>query len=181
MFVGVPIAALLTPPADRHKIYVEGFFGTSVVTLGSEDRRYAHGFAVGIELAAPRRFRYRGFVPTMILEGYHHRSRSPGASQQPPNATDAYGFLSLVRYEKSLGRSMGLYFDWGMGLQYADQRTVDLSGRLSSTPTLGLGLAFHTRGLTYYLGARLFHISNAGFQGNNQGQNQLLVTFGIRF
>lgn len=181
MFVGVPIAALLTSSPDRPKIYVEGFVGTSVVTLGSEDRRYAHGFAIGVELPGPRRFRYRGFVPKLIIEGYHHRSRSPGASQQPPNATDAYGILQLVRYEKSIGKSMGFFVDWGMGLQYADQRTVDLSGRLSSTPTIGLGLAFHSPDVSYYLGARLFHISNAGFQGNNQGQNQLVFTLGIRF
>lgn len=166
---------------DRPKIYVEGFVGTSLVTLGSEDKRFAHGFAIGVELHAPRQLRYHNLVPKLIVEGYHHRSRSRGASEQPPNRTDAYGILKLVRYEMGVGRNVGFYFDWGLGLQYADQRTVDLSGRLSSTPTLGLGLAFHSPDASYFFGMRLFHISNAGFQGNNQGQNQLLFTLGVRF
>lgn len=180
MFLGLPVAILLAPP-DRPKIYVEGFAGFSIVTLGSEDHRYAHGGAIGIELHAPRRFRYRNTVPTLIIEGYHHRSRSPGASGEPRNATDAYGVLQLLRYEMALGRNFGYYFDLGMGLQYADQRTVDLSGRLSSTPTLGLGLSFRNRKVTYFMGVRMFHVSNAGLQGNNQGQNQFMYTFGVRF
>lgn len=185
MFLAVPAAALaslcLNPAPDRPRIYVEGFAGHSIVTLGSEDHRIAHGFAIGVDIEAPRRFRYRQILPHLIIEGYHHRSRSSGASGEPGNRTDAYGLLQILRYEKGLGKNINLYFDIGMGLQYADQRTVDLSGRLSSTPMFGGGLAFHCKEATYYLGLRMFHISNAGLQGNNQGQNQFLFTLGVRF
>ncbi|MEQ1822087.1 MAG: acyloxyacyl hydrolase [Fimbriimonadaceae bacterium] len=120
-------------------------------------------------------------MPKVYVEGYYHRSVSPGASEQPPNGTDAYGILNFVRYELTPEKRTSFYFDIGVGLQYADQRTVDLSGRLSSTPTLGIGVAFRGTDATYYLGARFFHLSNAGFQGNNQGQNQVLITFGVKF
>jgi len=182
---GLPAAALacvtLAPPSDKTRIYVEGFAGHSIVTLGSEDHRIAHGFAIGVDMHAPRRFRYRQILPRLIIEGYHHRSRSSGASGEPGNRTDAYGLLQILRYEKGLSRNVNLYFDIGMGLQYSDQRTVDLSGRLSSTPMLGGGFAFHSKEASYYLGLRMLHVSNAGFQGNNQGQNQFLFTLGVRF
>lgn len=185
MLLGLPAAAFacltLAPSPDRPRIYVEGYAGKSIIFLGSEDHRKAQGFGIGVDLYAPRRFRYRQIVPRMIVEGYYHRSTSPGASQQPANGTDAYGVLALIRYEKGLSKNLNLYFDWGMGLQYSDQRTVDLSGRLSSTPTFGGGFAIHQGEQTYFLGVRYFHISNAGLQGNNQGQNQLLLTLGVRF
>jgi hypothetical protein len=171
-----------TPRLIRQAYYIEGFSGRAIPEfLGSEDPRRAHGVALGVVLNAPRSLRWGRLVPKVFVEGYYHRSVSPGASEQPPNGTDAYGILHFIRYELTPEKPTSFYFDIGMGLQYADQRTVDLSGRLSSTPTLGIGVAFRSSGLTYYLGARFFHISNAGFQGNNQGQNQTLITFGVKF
>lgn len=163
-------------------LYVEGFAGQSIVGwLGSEDPRKAWGLGVGVFMPGPHRFRYRGFVPELLVQGYYHRTTTPGASGVPANGTDAYGVLALLRYSKVLTSDVSLYFDWGLGLQYADMRTVDLSGRLSSTPTLGIGLSFDTASLKWMAGIRYLHISNAGLQGNNQGQNQMLLTLGLRF
>jgi hypothetical protein len=183
----LPSFAFLTllHPAPRlapQSVYFEGFAGRAIPEfLGSEDPRRAHGIGLGVVLDAPHFLRWGRLKPKLYVEGYYHRSVSPGASEQPPNGTEAYGILQFARYELTPNKPVSFYFDIGMGLQYADQRTVDLSGRLSSTPMLGIGLALKSSSVTYYVGARFFHISNAGFQGNNQGQNQTLITFGVKF
>lgn len=171
-----------TRPFTRGNWYVEGFAGRAIPEfLGSEDHRKARGIGIGTYMAAPRRLRYRHYVPELVVTAYHHRSTSAGVSGVGPNATDAYGVLTVARYGFAVVKGLNGYFDMGMGLQYADMRTVDLSGRLSSTPTLGLGLSFGKGQTKWLLGIRLLHISNAGFQGNNQGQNQVLFTLGVRF
>lgn len=149
--------------------------------LGSEDLRSAHGFGIGVVLPGWRRLRYRGFVPETLLQVYYFRSTAPDAPVTPRNGTDAYGVLALSRYTSPRKGGRALYVDVGIGFQYADMRTVDLSGRGSFTPTLGLGLSYKPGFTEWLIGARLFHISNAALAGNNQGQNQLLVTLGVRF
>ncbi len=164
------------------RLYVEGFTGKAIVPfLGSEDRRTAQGVGIGVFLESPRSFRYRSVRPEILIEGYYHRSTSKGVSGSGPNATDAYGVLALVRYSFADRAGTSFYFDWGWGLQYTDMRTIDLSGRLNSTPTVGVGLTFHAGRQELTVGARLMHISDAGLQGNNQGQNQLMLTVGFRF
>lgn len=178
--VGVPHQGVR--PFEQGNRYIEGFIGRSIPEfLGSEDHRRVRGIGIGTYLEGPRRLRYRNYVPELVVTGYYHRSTSPGVSGVGPNGSDAYGVLALARYAFLKSKGFSCYFDLGMGVQYSDMRTVDLSGRLSTTPTLGFGFAFgpdHTQSL---LGLRLLHISNAGLQGNNQGQNQLLITLGIRF
>lgn len=166
----------------KGRIVLEGFAGKALVPfLGSEDPRSTYGFGLGIAFPGMRRMRYRTFVPETILQIYYQRSTSPGASEQPPNGTDAFGVLMLSRYTTPRRAGTALYLDLGIGFQYADQRTVDLSGRGNFTPTVGLGLSYKDRDVEWTLGARLFHISNAALQGNNQGQNQLMLTVGVRF
>jgi len=166
----------------RGRFFIEGFTGQSIIAwLGSEDPRRAHGFGIGFFAPAPRILRIKGMVPELLIEGYHHRSTSPGASGIGPNGTDAYGILTLARYTFSRTKDASWYFDIGTGFQYADMRTVDLSGRGSFTPTIGIGVSLGDGPTQFVLGARYFHISNAGLQGNNQGQNQILFTVGIRF
>lgn len=182
-FLGGSGSGQTAPAAEpRGRFYVEGFAGEAIIAwLGSEDRRKAHGFGVGYYLPAPRRLRYRGFVPELLIQGYHHRSTSPGASGVGPNGTDAYGVMALARYTFARQRGIEWVFDMGTGMQYADMRTVDLSGRLSFTPTFGLGVALGEGRSQLLVGVRYLHISNAGLQGNNQGQNQILLTVGVRF
>ena len=188
-FGGLAVAAsVLGSPAPQARPfapgnrYIEGFAGRAIPEfLGSEDHRKVRGLGMGTYLPGPRRLRYRNYVPELVVTGYYHRSTSAGVSGVGPNGVDAYGVLALARYEFAKGRSFAGYFDLGMGLQYADMRTVDLSGRLSTTPTLGLGVSFGSGSCKWLAGVRLFHISNAGLQGNNQGQNQVLITLGVRF
>jgi hypothetical protein len=87
----------------------------------------------------------------------------------------------MVRYWQPLNRTTSAYFEIGTGLNLSDMRTEDLSSRLTSTPAIGLGLAFRTGRTEFMVGARLLHMSNAGLEGTNQGQNQLFIVVGIRF
>jgi len=149
--------------------------------LGSEDPREIHGF--GIQYAHPgsRKLRFKQYLPEVIHEVYYHRSASPGVDIDPPNKVDALGILSFARYRGEYKDGVAFYFDIGAGLHYADQRTVDLSSRLSSTPMLGIGVSVRDHRQELLIGLRFLHISNAGLVGNNQGQNQVLITVGFRF
>ncbi len=168
--------------ASQGRIYIEGTAGKAIVPfLGSEDPRTTRGFGIGVVLPGWRQMRYRNYVPETILQVYYQRSTTPGVSGVPANGTDAYGVLALSRYTSRRRDGVACFVDLGIGFQYADMRTVDLSGRGSFTPTVGLGLSFKQGSTEWLLGVRLFHISNAALQGNNQGQNQLLVTLGVRF
>ncbi len=164
------------------RLYIEGFTGKAIVPfLGSEDPRSTYGLGLGYVLGGIRSMRVGSYKPETIIQVYYQRSTTPGVSGIPRNGTDAFGVLALTRYTSRRHDGLGLYVDLGIGFQYADMRTVDLSGRGSFTPVLGLGLSMRHGGAEWTLGARLFHISNAALQGNNQGQNQLMLTFGVRF
>lgn len=168
--------------APRGKWFVEAFGGKSLIPfLGSEDPRSVRGFGIGHIRHTPF-WLHQGKSPSDLwTQLYYHRSTSPGFRGRTPNGADAIGLLTTVRYWAPLGRDTQMYFEIGGGLHYTDLRTEDIPSRLSSTPVIGLGFSFRTTGGEILLGARLLHISNAGFVGSNQGQNQLLVTVGFRF
>lgn len=168
-------------PAFKSRWLVTGFVGGSLVPfLGAEDPRTMRGF--GIQYARPnRRLRFRQIPAELVFEGNYTWSSSPGVSQQPANSTDAYGLMAFARYRWPAKRGVSFYADIGWGLQYASMRTVDLNSRLNSTPILGAGLAFRAGDQEVLLGARFVHISNAGLEGDNQGQNQFAATVTVRF
>lgn len=168
--------------ASHGKYFIEGFAGKSLIPfLGSEDPRSAHGFGFGMIRHTPAWLRTGKSPSDMWSQVYYHRSTSPGFRGRKPNGTEAIGLLTTVRYWAPVSRSVQAYFEIGAGLHYVDMRTEDIPSRLSSTPVVGLGLSFRTSNGDILFGARLLHISNAGFVGSNQGQNQLLVTVGFRF
>ena len=156
------------------------FGGQSVQLLGAEDSRFVSGASLQYAMPHPR-VRFRNAPGELILEAYYHSSHSRGASQQPPNVSSSYGVLASARYSRPWGEGKQTFIEIGWGFQYANRRTVDLSGRLSSTPTFGAGCAFPWAGQEWVAVLRLTHVSNAGFEGNNQGQNQLLGMVGFRF
>jgi hypothetical protein len=84
--------------------------------------------------------------------------------------------IAYARY-----RFHSVFFDLGWGLQYTDQRTVDISSRLSSTPSATLGVSIPSGEREFLLGVRFTHISNAGSSGNNQGCNQLGFFAAVKF
>lgn len=144
--------------------------------LGSEDPR--EFLSVGMSYARPDpRLRFRRHLAEFVMEAQFERSHSHGASGQPANYTDSVGIAAAARYR--WGKNF--FLDIGWGLQYSDQRTVDLNSRLNSTPFVGGGLSFRHRGSEYLVGARFFHLSNAGLEGDNQGSNQLGFFLAVQF
>ena len=161
---------------DKPKWYITTSAGRAVADfLGSEDPRRHNSFGIAYARREPK-LRFRNLKAELVTEAYYERSMSPGASQQPPNRTDAWGLMTYARYRKGL-----LFFDIGWGTQYVDQRTVDLSGRLNSSPNFTIGVSLDSAERELLVGLRLMHISNAGLQGNNQGVNQVSIFAALRF
>ena len=161
---------------DGRATYLTFSSGRALVPfLGSEDPRWFHSAGLAYGKREPRlRFgRHRG---DLFLEGYYERSGGHGASQTLPNKTDGYGVMAYGRYR--LGK---FFVDIGWGLHYVDQRTVDLSTRLLSTPMTSLGYIVHSGSQEFLVGLRYLHLSNAGTDGNNQGANQLGFFAAMRF
>lgn len=166
----------------RGKWFIEGFTGKSLVPfLGSEDPRSARGIGIGYISHVPRWLTSDPDRSELWQQIYYHRSTSPGFRGRLRNGTDSWGILTTVRYWAPVGRTTSVYFEIGAGLNLSDMRTEDLSSRLTSTPAVGLGFAFRTGRTEFMIGARLLHMSNAGLEGTNQGQNQLFLVVGIRF
>lgn len=157
--------------------YLVGGVGRSLPEfLGAEDHRKYQYYGLAYA-RTERRLRFRSYRAELVWEGYYERSHSPGASEQPRNTTDAWGVLAYARYR--LNRH--LFFDLGWGAQYTDQRSVDLSSRLNSTPVFAVGLIVPHERHELMVGLRLLHVSNAGFSGNNQGLNNLGFFAQFRF
>jgi hypothetical protein len=148
--------------------------------LGSEDIR--RGGFYGFEYAKPEpRFRWRTNRAQMVWEGYFLSSKGQGFDNLPVNHTNAFGGLVLARYWKRGDEGLPTYFELGCGLQWASMPTQDLDSQLSSTPVIGVGVAVPFEGQELLISARIFHISNAGTKGSNQGQNQFHFLVGLRF
>ena len=156
--------------------YLTSFAGVGLAPfMGSEDPR-TFG-SIGIAFARPeRRLRSRQYRAELVLEGYYERSTSPGIYENLPNGTDAVGVLAMARY-----RHKSMFVDIGWGFQYTDQRTVDVSGRLSSTPNATIGVVTRAFDRELLIGLRYVHISNAGLSGNNQGSNRLGLFGAMRY
>lgn len=160
--------------------YMHVFTGQSLTVLGSEDRRT--GFGLGFAYGRPeRRFATRGIGAQMVYEVYWDHTSSRGASGRGPNQAESFGALAYGRWRWPMHRGLGLYASAGWGLQWTNRTSVDLDSQLNSTPMVGLGVSFDTGHGEGNLGLRFIHISNAGFVGSNQGQNQLFLDYSWRF
>lgn len=174
------MAAAEDLPRNHPSRYLYGFVGQSLTTLGSEDVRY--GFGIGMGYGKPdRRFRFRSIPAQLVYEAYLDRTTSR-FRYAPHRSTYALGGLVLARWFWPRNeKGWGMYGGIGMGLQVAEFRTRDLNSTINSTPVLDIGGTFESGSREYLVGLRLLHISNAGTRGPNQGQNQLLLTLGVRF
>jgi hypothetical protein len=149
--------------------------GRTQVILGSEDSRTAKGFLLGY--ARPeRRFRWGPNEAQVVLEGYSLSTDRILFDGAPRSETSGLGVLVMARWRWRSGSHWPLYADVGWGLQYQKPRTVDLDGRLNSTPTLGVGFRIIDGREIGMVGLRFVHASNAGVVGANQGQNTFVVT-----
>ena len=111
----------------------------------------------------------------LVVETYYDLTKSPGVRNTPPNSTQAWGALAMARYRHSNADSPTGFLDVGWGLQYADRTTRDLSSKLNSTPVIDLGFEIGRQHPGALVAARLLHISNAGTEHKNKGQNELFL------
>lgn len=173
-------------PRTRPGYYVSGFFGRSLLILGSKDQRTGGGFSVEYGKPEPR-FQIKSIPAQLVYELYADRTYSHGISREGPNQTWGLGFLALARHRWPLSpHGVGFFTDLGFGVHYEDIQTHDLPTHFNTTPTIGFGIAFPgAHGHEWLVGLRLLHISNGGTgghsEGSNPGQNQVLATVGYRF
>jgi len=168
-----------SPTAPSH--YISGFLGKSMIMLGSEDVRFGGGLSYAFG-RPEKRFQLGQIPAQLVYEGYVDATHSNGANGCSPNSTIAVGGLAYARWRWPLDRhGNSMFFDLGWGLQLADEPTVDLSSDLNSTPVLDIGGIHRAGKLEYLAGLRVLHISNAGTDRPNYGQNELFLMFGVRY
>lgn len=150
------------------------------ILLGSEDPRRGGGCAV--QYVTPwSRLRFKHIEGLLCWEAYYTKTAGGDNDGAPVDHSHAYGLMASARYERPLYGNFKFYTEVGWGLQYVNIETIDLSAKLNSTPTIGLGLIFPVGKDQLYAGWRWQHVSNAGTSGNNQGQNQFQLRIGWKF
>lgn len=165
-------------PRDHYQmVYVAPF--VNVPVLGSQDERV--GVFVGYQAVRPeKRFTLWGQPLKLALETNLSYSYGGGWRFRVRDQYLALGLLALAKYEVVGPSRRGFYYELGWGAHFATRRTWDLNSPINSSPVFGGGWIFPVRETTGYLGLRMYHISNAGTSGSNQGQNQLLLFTGFR-
>lgn len=159
---------------------IEVFGGqTAVGFLGTQNKRNVFGVSYSVGMKPPRWLSAAG--NELILMGYFHTSIDQENRAKFAKTTNSIGTLAILRYPSVRTGRGNLYFDLGVGLNYANHSSLDLDSKLNSTPMIGLSYGFQRGANEYLLGVRLLHISNAGTKGKNLGSNQLLFTLGMRF
>lgn len=167
-------------PLNEHyqSIGISPFFNLPV--LGSQDERT--GFFVHYQAVRPeKRLTLWGKNLKLALETNISYSYGGGWRFRHRDQALSVGIAAIAKYEVIGPSRRGSYFEMGWGLNYASRRTWDLNTLLNSTPLLGAGITFpYRQDSVGYLGLRVFHISNAGTYGSNQGQNQLCLFTAFR-
>lgn len=159
-------------------VFVSAFENQAI--LGSQDVR--RGWTLGYQWTRPTRsVNALGFRVIQVWEVNAFHSRGGYLRREPANETFGAAALFLWRFEQASETGSGLYLEIGWGLQWANRRTWDLDSQLNSTPTATLGYFFPSYNKTIDLGVRFYHISNAGANLPNQGQNQVQLRLGVRF
>lgn len=156
------------------------FFGRSELVLGSEDLRRGYGFALGYE-RPERQFRFRTIPAQLTTSLYYLRTKGDSKDNRFERYSDAAGVLFGARYRWPMKNDVGFFMDMGLGIQVTNFLSVDINSHVNTTPYMGIGLAFRTDGIEALLGLQFMHISNGGTKPPNQGQNQIMLSLGLRF
>lgn len=148
--------------------------------FGSEDARYGYTIAFSVVRPEPR-FAFVGRPAQAVWSVYYMNTRGSGFANQPERSMDTVGATIGARYPLGLVLRNEMFLEAGWGLSYSSQNTIDLDSKVNSTPYLGAGFFFNTAGQQWIIGVRWWHMSNAGFRGQNLGMNNMQYTLGIRF
>lgn len=113
------------------------------------------------------------------MEGYYEHSNGQDYKARG-RITDSLGLLWFARFRFPT-RGFNLYADIGWGANLSTSQSFDLGTKLNSSPMFGLGAAVRQGSQETLLGLRLLHLSNAGTNRENRGQNQVLFYVGVKF
>ena len=168
--------------SDFH-YYVCGNVSHSLLILGSSDVRAGGGFSLAVGRRDPKLRLLRSIEGELIYEGYYvETSTSHPSIEFPAVRTQAFGFLTTVRYRWQFTPAMNYFADIGFGIQFSNHSSEDLRLNNNTTPTLGMGLEFRTsKTESFLIGTRVLHACNAGRTHPNPGENLLQWYIGIRY
>ncbi|HWA83396.1 MAG TPA: acyloxyacyl hydrolase [Fimbriimonadaceae bacterium] len=162
----------------RPERYFSFFGGHSARILGSQDIRTDYGF--GIAWAKPEpHFKWRHGPTQLVIEAYYEHSNG----QQYPTrgkVTEAIGAIWYARF-RFPSKVVNLYADIGEGAQLSNSESFDLGTRLNSSPMIGFGVTIRQGSQETLVGFRILHLSNAGLNRDNRGQNQILFYASVKF
>lgn len=160
--------------------YLEGFAGRSVIMLGSKEVRQGGGIGFGYGRPEPR-FRLWSVPAQWVWEATVDETHGLGTYASAPNDRLGVHVFSYSRWRGRTNHGIGAYADLGFGLYFVSPN-FDVNSDVSTTPLLGLGLAFRSGQKNEWLvGLRYRHISNAGTRSPNNGQNGIWLTVQFRF
>ena len=168
--------------SDFH-YYTYGNVSHSLLILGSSDIRTGGGFSLAVGRGDPKLRLFRSVEGELIYEGYYVETNTSHPTVQfPAVSTQAFGFLTTVRYRWQFRPDMNFFTDVGFGIQFSNHSSVDLRLTNNTTPTLGIGMEFRTSNSeSILIGTRVLHASNGGRTRPNPGENLLQWYVGIRY
>lgn len=163
----------IAPPDEPYRVVHAGAT-LGVLIMASQDRR--QGLFAGVQFVRPEpRLKLGRSEGRLVFEPYALYHHGGGKFDFERNATFAVGALVSARWRLD---GPGRWFaDLGWGLQLGDRVTLDLDTRLNSTPSAAL---VWTNGEAQVM-LRYMHMSNAGTNLPNAGQNHLHMLVGWRF
>lgn len=182
MTLGLACLAAVSAGQDLTKTerswYLGGGIAYSPHILGSGDVR--HGYYFSVAYGQPeKRLQFRKLPCQLIWQAYVLPSFGDTINNVPGFRSISYGALAIARYRWPRKNGWGFYFDLGFGLDYVNRVSRDVDSHFNTTPYGGFGLAtLYDRG-ELFIGAHFLHISNAGTNYSNRGQNQ--ITIGIEY
>jgi hypothetical protein len=160
---------------DKPAWYVSFFGGRSTQILGSQDMRTSFGFGMAWQQPEPH-FKWRHGPAQLVLEGYFEHSNGQDYGTRG-KITQSIGVIWYARFRFP---QFNLFADIGEGANLATSESFDLGTRFNSSPMLGIGFVVRQGSNETMIGARWLHLSNAGLNGNNRGQNQMLFYVSVK-
>jgi hypothetical protein len=173
----LPVLSTAQQPYTKPSWYFSAFGGHSFRVLGSQDIRTDYGFGVAWQKPEPH-FKWRHGPAELVMEGYYEHSNGQRGTRG--KVTEALGVIWYARFYFPT-RGFNLFGDVGEGGQLSTSESFDLGTRLNSSPMFGGGISIRQGDRDILIGLRILHVSNAGLNGSNRGQNQVLFYTAIKF
>ncbi len=148
--------------------------------IGSEDTRRGGWYSVGV-YRPEKRLAIRGLAAQLHVEGYYMFTKGGGFENLPVDKMHSYGILATARYWPKVFRNVNTYFDLSFGVVSNSITTRDMESKINTTPSIGAGVGWTLKECDVLAGVRLFHMSNGGTSGANQGSNNIQYILTIRF